>query len=595
MLARGLFSSAFTIANSLLKKCIIIRMEILDGRLKFFLYLMTLTVLILIGGLYFCQIYQGDKYIRLAHNNRLRMIRSSAPRGEIFDRNGVPLAVNDTTFCIMGYPLDLNTTAKLERLSKILKRHGIPMTVADLEKTIKQQRLAPYRVMRIVPNLTMTQMAEIVADYEFPRELFPLNVWRRTYPAGNVAANILGYVGEISERELESRSEEGYIGGDLIGKSGIERSYENILRGSPGQQSLEVDARGRKVRIIDESPAVKGEDLHLTLDMGAQKLAVELLKDYKGALLALDIKTGAVLAIASSPVYDNNPLTWGVSGREWKEIITNPDRPMLDRAIAGVYPPASTFKAFMSIAALEENMINSSTMFACRGGLRLGSHTFKCWKHSGHGSLNVVGALQHSCDVFYYQVGLRSGIERLIKWGRKFHLGEPTGIDLPGEAGGNIAGPDWKYRRFKTSWVNGDTVNYSIGQGYVLMTPIQIARVYAAIANGGKLVTPHLNQKGYKPPEDIGLDQSKLAIVQKGLDYVVSRGTGSRAGRFGIKVAGKTGTAQNSHGDDHALFAGYAPADDPKYVAVAVVEAGKHGSSVAAPLVGELLAHLLSH
>ncbi|MBQ9404193.1 MAG: penicillin-binding protein 2, partial [Synergistaceae bacterium] len=296
-------------------------MEVLDGRLKFFMYSITISMFILLGGLYFCQIYQGDKYIRLAHNNKLRVMRFPAPRGEIFDRNGVPLAVNDTTFCIMGYPLDLNTPEKLERLSRILKKHGIPIEVENLEKIIKQQRLAPYRVMRIVPNLTMTQMAELIADYEFPRELFPMSVWRRTYPAGNVVANVLGYVGEISEEELKARYEEGYTGGDTIGKSGIERSYENILRGRPGQESLEVDARGRKVRTLDATDAVKGEDMHLTLDMSAQKLAVELLKNYKGALLAMDVKTGAVMALASSPVYDNNPLTWGVSGREWNEIM----------------------------------------------------------------------------------------------------------------------------------------------------------------------------------------------------------------------------------------------------------------------------------
>ncbi|MBQ7154728.1 MAG: penicillin-binding protein 2 [Synergistaceae bacterium] len=570
-------------------------MELLDNRLKVVMYSMIISLLFLVGGLYLCQIYQADKYIRLAHNNRLRMIRFAAPRGEIFDRNGVPLAVNTTTFSIMGYPLDLNTPEKLERLSKILMRHGIPMDVEYLEKTIKQQRLAPYRVMKIVPNLTMTQMAELVADYDFPRELFPMSVWRRTYPAGSTAACVLGYVGEISEEELKARAEDGYTGGDLIGKSGIERSYEAELRGSPGQESLEVDARGRKIRTLDANPAVKGEDLYLTLDMGAQKLAVELLKNWKGAIVAMDVHTGEILALASSPVYDNNPLAWGVSGREWNAFMNDPSRPMLNRAIAGVYPPASTFKAFMSIASLEENVITQSTMISCRGGLRMGTHLFKCWKHSGHGSLNVIGALQHSCDVFYYQVGLRTGIERLIKWGRKFHLGEPTGIDLPGESGGNIAGAEWKMRRFGRVWGSGDTVNYSIGQGYMLMTPVQIARVYAAVANGGKMVTPHLNKKGYKTPENIGLNPAKLAIVQKGLESVVSRGTGSRAGRFGVSVAGKTGTAQNSHGDDHALFAGYAPAENPKYVAVAVVEGGKHGSSVAGPMVGELLAHLLSH
>ena len=329
--------------------------------------------------------------------------------------------------------------------------------------------------------------------------------------------------------------------------------------------------------------------------MGAQKLAVELLKDWKGAIVAMDVHTGEVLALASSPVYDNNPLAWGVSGREWNAIMSDPSRPMLNRAIAGVYPPASTFKAFMSIAALEENIITQSTLISCRGGLRMGTHLFKCWKHSGHGALNVLGGLQHSCDVFFYQVGLRTGIDRLIKWGKILHLGEPTGIDIPGESAGSIAGAEWKMRRFGKAWSSGDTVNYSIGQGYMLMTPIQIARLYSAIANGGKLVTPHLHKSGYKTPEKLPLNPAKLAIVQKGLDYVVSRGTGSRAGRFGVSIAGKTGTAQNSHGDDHALFAGYAPADAPKYACVAVVENGKHGSSVAAPMVGEMLAHLLSH
>ena len=570
-------------------------MEILDSRLKFFLYSIALSFVILFIGLYTCQIYHGDKYVSLAYSNRLRLIRYAAPRGEIFDRNGVPLAVNETTFSIMGYPLDLEKVNKLENLSRILKRHGIPMSVNDLQKTIKQQRLAPYRAMNIIPNLTMSQMADLIADVEFPKELFPMSVWRRTYPAGNIVANILGYVSEISESELEEYTEKGYMGGDTIGKTGIERSYEEILRGKPGQEALEVDARGRKIRTLDLNSAVKGNDLTLTLDMGAQRLAVSLIKNHKGALLAMDVQTGAILALASSPVYDNNPLTWGVSGREWNEIINNPDRPMLDRAIAGLYPPASTFKAFMSVAALEENAINQSTVYVCRGGLRVGSHFFKCWRHSGHGSLNVIGGLQHSCDVFFYQTGLRTGIDKLVKWARKFRFGELTGIDLPGERSGLLASPEWKMRRFKNGWMNGDTVNYSIGQGYVLMTPIQIARTYAAIANGGKLVTPHLNKAGYKKPEDIGINPDKLAIVQKGLDYVVSRGTGARAGRFGVSIAGKTGTAQNSHGADHALFAGYAPVDNPRYVAVAVVEAGRSGSGTAAPMVGQLLAHLLSH
>lgn len=571
-------------------------LDLLDARLKVLLGGILGSLLLLLGGLYFCQIYQGDKYVRLAYSNRLRLIRVAAPRGEIFDRNGVPLAVNETTFCIMGYPLDLNAPEKLERFSAVLSSHGIPMSVKDLERIIKKQRLTPYRVMRLVPNLTMPQMAELVADRDFPRDLFPLPEWKRTYPAGAMAANVLGYVGEISEEELKASAEEdGYVGGDLVGKAGVERSHEGQLRGAAGEEALEVDARGRRVRTLDSRPAAKGEDLRLTLDMRVQRFAVDLVREYKGAVVVMDVRTGEVLALASSPSYDNNPLAWGVSAQEWNAIVNDPDRPILDRSVAGVYPPASTFKAFMSIAALEENAVTVSTTFYCAGALRVGSRAFKCWRHSGHGSLNVLSALQHSCDVYFYQVGLKMGIERLSKWARKFRLGEASGVDLPGEQPGLFAGPEWKRRRFKTGWVPGDTVNASIGQGFVLMTPLQIARVYAAIANGGKLVKPHLCAQNYSKPEDLGLTPEKLELVQKGLEYVVSRGTGSRAGRFGVTVAGKTGTAQNAHGDDHALFAGYAPAEDPRYVAVAVVEAGKHGSSVAAPIVGQVLAHTLSH
>ena len=569
--------------------------DLLDYRLKMLLGGIFFSLALLLGGLYFFQILHGDKYVRLAYNNRLRLIRVSAPRGEIFDRHGVPLAVNETTFSIMGYPLDLDTAEKLERVSRVLTRHGIPATVEGLEKTIRQQRWAPYRVIRLAPNLTMPQMAELVADPDFPRELFPFPVWRRTYPAGALAANVLGYVGEISEEELRNSAEGEYSGGDLIGKTGIERSYEPELRGAAGEEALEVDARGRKVRTLDSRSVVKGSDLKLTLDMGVQKLAVELLAGQKGALVAMDVRTGAVLALASSPTYDNNPLAWGVSGREWRDMTQDPARPMLDRSIAGIYPPASTFKALVALAALEEETITTSTSFFCGGALRLPSRTFRCWRRSGHGTVNVLSALQYSCDVYFYQAGLKLGIDLLLKWCRAFRLGEPTGIDLPGEASGTIAGPDWKRRRFGENWYQGDTINYSIGQGYLLLTPLQIARVYAAIANGGRLVYPFLCERAYREPTAMPVSRAKLAVVQKGLDYVVSRGTGARASRFGVTIAGKTGTAQNAHGDDHALFAGYAPADDPRYVAVAVVEAGKHGSSVASPIVGAVLAHILSH
>jgi penicillin-binding protein 2 len=569
--------------------------DILDARLKMLLYGIFATLLILFTGLYFFQIVHADKYIRLAYNNRLRLIRFFPPRGEIFDRNGVPLAVNETTFSIMGYPLDLDKPGMLPHISAILSAHGIPVSVDDLEKTVKKQRWAPYQVIRLVPNLTMAQMAELFADPEFPSQLFPLPVWRRIYPAGAIAANVTGFVGEISEAELRNNPSGGYVGGDIVGKSGVERAYEEQLRGVAGEEAIEVNARGRRIRSIDVLKPSKGEDIHLTLDTGAQKLAVELLSGYRGAVVVMDVKTGAVLVSASSPTYDNNPLAWGVSTKEWQELTNDQDKPMLDRAIAGVYPPASTFKALVALAALEEGIITPATTFFCPGFLKLPSRTFRCWRRSGHGSVNLAGALQNSCDVYFYQVGIKLGIDKLLKWGKKFGLGEPTGVDLPGESGGNIAGPDWKKKRLKENWYQGDTINYSIGQGYLLLTPFQIVRLYAALANGGYLVTPHFAASEFREPSAIGLLPDKLAAVQKGLERVVSRGTGARAGAFGVAVAGKTGTAQNSHGTDHALFAGYAPADKPQYVAVAMVEAGEHGSSVASPIVGEILAHILSH
>ena len=569
--------------------------DIVDERLKVFLYGVFISLGVLLCGLYFFQVIQADKYVKLAYSNRLRLIRHSPPRGEIYDRNGVPLAVNETTFSIMGYPLDLDKPGMLPHLSELLSNHGIPMSVEDLERTIKRQRWAPYRVIRLVPNLTMAQMAELVADPEFPSQLFPLPVWRRIYPAGALAANVTGYVGEISENELKESPPGEYVGGDFVGKGGIERYYEGLLRGATGEEAIEVNARGRKVGVIDLRPSEKGQNIRLTLDMGAQKLASTLLQGYSGSIVVMDVRTGAVLVSVSSPAYDNNPLAWGVSAREWREITGDSNKPMLDRTIAGVYPPASTFKVLVALAALEENVVTPSTSYSCPGALRLPSRTFHCWRRTGHGSQNLVSALQNSCDYYFYHVGMRLGIERLLRWVKKFGVGVPTGIDLPGEAAGNAAGPEWKRTRFNESWYQGDTINYSIGQGYLLTTPLQIALMYAALANGGYLVTPHLMPPDVvKEPVDLKVNQEKLRLIKRGLDYVVSRGTGARAGHFGFRVAGKTGTAQNSHGLDHALFAGYAPADAPQYVAVAMVEGGEFGGRVASPMVGQILAHILS-
>lgn len=567
--------------------------NVIDSRLRVWGGFMVAAIVFLAVGLYFFQVISSDKYVSLATKNRLRILRFSPARGEIFDRNGAPIALNETTFNIMGYPLDLYENGVIEKVARLLSRQGIETTPEMLSANIKKQQSAPYRVITLVQNLAMTQMAEVVSDPEFPQQLFPLPVWRRVYPAGASTSLITGYVGEVSEAEM--RADSNYIMGDIVGKGGVERNYDDILRGIPGQEALEVDARGRRVRSLETVTAKPGAKLNLTIDLAAQREALSLLGEhgYKGAIVALDVRTGEVLVLASSPTFDNNPLAWGVSSQEWSLLMDNPDKPMFNRAIAGAYPPASTFKVLIAIAALGEGVVDTKTRIHCPGSFAIAGKTFRCWRRGGHGSMNISSALQYSCDVYFYQVGLQLGIQKILKWTSLFGIGKQTGIDIPGEFSGTAAGPDWKKNRFQQSWFPGDTVNYSIGQGYLLSTPLQLARLYATIANGGNLVYPFLAQGHSRAPTPLNLQKNDLTLVQKGLSTVVRSGTGSGAGRFAIEVAGKTGTAQNSHGPDHALFVGYAPVNNPVYVVSVMIEGGIGGGAVAAPMAGKMLAHLL--
>jgi penicillin-binding protein 2 len=343
----------------------------------------------------------------------------------------------------------------------------------------------------------------------------------------------------------------------------------------------------------------KGADLTLTIDMAAQREALRLMAGRRGALVVMDVNDGSVRAFVSSPTYDPNPLTWGISAREWSALVNDPDKPMMNRVIGGAYPPGSTFKVITAAGILMERVATTSTKVFCPGYFRIGDppRNFRCWRRSGHGSEEIVGALRDSCDVYFYQNSVKLGIDKLIEWGRDFGVGERTGIDIPGESRGNIAGRDWKRNRLGESWYQGDTVNYAIGQGFLLMTPMQLARVYSAFANGGRLVVPRFNA-GKRPEwHEVKLSKANMDIIKRGIRDVVTVGTGRRAGSFGVEIAGKTGTAQNSQGEDHSSFVGYAPAgkaDKPKYVAVALIEGGGSGSSVAGPVVGEMLAYLVS-
>ncbi|HPI97774.1 MAG TPA: penicillin-binding protein 2 [Synergistales bacterium] len=569
--------------------------ERIDRRLFFSFIGMFAFCIILAFSLGFFQLVESDRFGDLASENRLRFLRIPPERGEIFDRNGAPLGINLDSFNIMGYPLDIRKSNLLPSFARLLNSHGIPITREDLEKRIEQQFLVPYRSLPLLKDLTLTQMIDLVGDPLFPEQLFPLKVSHRSYPAGPLVAHVMGYVGEISPEELKNATGYEYSGGDLVGKNGIERQHEELLRGLHGEQAIEVDARGRKIRTLDITPPTKGEDLHLTLDLGAQSLAGRLFEGKRGAAIALDVNTGEILVLYSSPGYDNNPLTWGVSPAEWRALMNNPERPMMNRTISGLYSPGSVFKPLVALAALDKGVISSSTRFYCSGKFRLGDRQFRCWQKYGHGSVNLISALKDSCDVYFYQVGLKVGIDDLIKWGVKMGLGSLSGIDLPGELSGNLAGRDWKKKNLGENWYPGDTVNYSIGQGFLLVTPIQLARMYAFIANEGTIVKPHLTRGSIIETRSTPLNKEHIRLVKRGLDEVVRKGTGAAAGQYEVSIAGKTGTIQNPHGPDHACFAGYAPADVPRFAAVVMVEAGEHGSTVAAPIVGEILAYLLQH
>lgn len=565
-----------------------------ENRVRFLQVFVFFFFAVLSLGLFFFQIVRYGEYVSLASQNRLRMLRITPPRGVIADSNGVPLAVNVRTFNVNGYPIDLQKDKNIAVVSSLLQRHGIPMDEIKLAETIEKQYSAPYRAITVATNLTFSQVAELIADKDFKDILFLSTVWKRSYPAGEYAAHVVGYVAEITKDELSLRKELSYRGGDMIGKNGIEAWYEEELRGNAGEEVIEVDSRGRKLRDINYKGSQKGNDVVLTIDIAAQRYAAELMGHYRGAVVAMDVNDGSVRCLYSSPSYDPNPLTWGISSKEWAVLTDHIERPMMNRAISGAYPPASTFKVVTASAGLENHVINLNTHVRCPGYYELGNRKFKCWKKTGHGSDNVIEALRDSCDVFFYQVSVWLGIDKLLAMAAIYGVGEKTGIDIPGEITGTIAGADWKKKKIKESWYGGDTVNYSIGQGYLLMTPLQLARVYAALANGGKLLKPRINKAAQIEHRPLEISQQTIKTVQRGLLEVTKSGTGKLANTYGVSIAGKTGTAQNAHGDDHAWFVGYAPADNPRYVVAAIAEAGKAGSSATGPIVGKMLNYLLN-
>jgi penicillin-binding protein 2 len=562
--------------------------------------------------LFFLQVLQGQRYRELSEGNRIRVEVLTAPRGEVRDRKGRLLADCVPSFTVTLDPFDKAYTRNPAHIDSTLAALGPILGVdpAFLKEKIQRERKVSFLPIRLKRNVDIKSVA-FVSEHrdQLPGvevESEPL----RRYPLGLMASHLLGYVGEISDKELLDPQYGDYLSGDLIGRMGIERRYEKILRGQDGKRFLEVNALGRKAELLgDKHPIVprRGVDLELTIDLDVQRAAEEAFAPgARGAVVALDPRNGEVLALASKPNYDPNEFSTGITQERWNELSGGGNYPLFNRAIQAAYPPGSTLKPFTSLAGLECGAIVPGTVFAqsCTGEFRFGTRLFGCWNHDGHGLLSMHDAIVRSCDVYFYQLGLRIGLERLADFMSKLKLSEKTGIDLPQERRGLFPDLAWYDRRFGTGrWSRGITLNLAIGQGEVSLTPVKLAQIAAFVGNGGVLWRPHLVRSVALggPPASAQADDSlrqvvavspyNLNAVKSAMASVVSdpNGTGGQARLDSIAVAGKTGTAQNPHGKDHALFICFAPAEAPRIAVAVLVENAGHGSSAAAPIARKVL------
>lgn len=579
-------------------------------RSRVLLYIAFGAFALLVGRLYLLQVVEYERYRDLSENNRLRLRTVRAPRGLILDRKGRAIAETQGSFDLVCSPVDVND---LEGEVRLLS--GIVEFEAEEEEILERIRAAkrtnPYSSITVARDLRFEQVSVI----EFNRENLPgfsvLVEAKRSYPFGTAFAHVLGYVGEASPEELE-RSENGSLSmGDLIGKYGLERMMDNVLRGVNGGRKVEVDAAGRDQRLVEEIPPKAGGTVHTTLDADLQVTAQEAMGDRAGAVIALAPKTGEVLAFYSAPAFDPNAFARGIRRADWKALNTDPRKPMQNKGLQGTYAPGSTIKPFLALAALEEKMQDAAKRVVCPGSYRLGNRVFRCWREKGHGAVDMYRAIVQSCDVYFYTLGLKLGPDRVAKLEKSAGLGTITGIDLPGEKRGLVPDSEWKRTVVKDRWYDYESVILGIGQGAVHLTPLEMAVGYSALATGGEVMRPRvvaktvgmdgkIRESGPETLRKLPWDPGNVEFLRKALAGVVNDyGTGGAAKLTGVVVGGKTGTAQVASVKgkmiksenlpyeirDHAWFVAFAPVDDPQICVTALVEHGGHGGSAAAPIV----------
>jgi penicillin-binding protein 2 len=556
-----------------------------------------LIFIIILLRLWQLQILNTEKYKKLAEQNRIRIIKIPAPRGIIYDRNGIPLVENIPSFAVSispeyAYKVDINILAKILNLS-----------AEEIEKKLSKKYESIYMPIRIKEDLTFKEIAMLEARRsELPGLIIETEI-KRHYPFGPATAHLLGYLGKITEEQikdnLQYKNLPSYF---MVGQTGLEKIFDDKLRGTPGEKIVEVDALGRELRLIKESPPVKGEDIYLTIDALLQESAYKSLETLTGAFVAIKPDTGEILALVSSPSFDPNIFVEGVPQHYWNELINNPQNPLLNRVIQGLYAPGSTFKVITALAGLEEGVITPDKVLVnCTGGISFGAWTFGCWKKGGHGPVNLRKALVESCDVYFYELGRILGIKKIHKYATLLGLGSPTGFNSD-EKAGLVPDDEWKKNDKKASWFLGDTFNTSIGQGFLKVTPLQMARVMAIIVNEGVKVTPYIIRGNEAKKENLNLNPKNLEIIKKALSAVVNEpeGTASGARSYIIKFGGKTGTVQviskklkekvsYKNIEHHAWFIGFAPTDNPEMAFSLIVEHGGSGGAVAAPVAKNIL------
>ncbi|MHB1083861.1 MAG: penicillin-binding protein 2 [Thiobacillus sp.] len=586
------------------------------GRLKVGAFFVAALAATLLGRGFYLQIMQNDYYIQRAESNRTSLVPTAPNRGLILDRKERILAENYSAYTVeLTRSQTPNLEATLAEVGKLIE-----ITPGQLRRF--QRLLSESHEFETVPlksKLTDEEVAILAANrYRLPGIEVKARLFRN-YQAGPGMAHVVGFVGRINDRELkklrEDSREQNYKGSVHMGKTGLEQSYETLLHGRTGFDQMETDASGRAVRMLSRIRPVPGKDLRLYLDLDLQAVAEKAFGDYLGGLVAIDPKTGGILALVSKPGFDPNLFVDGIDPDAWKELNESPERPMVNRVLRGLYPPGSTIKPLMALAGLELGVRKPSDTISDPGYYSLpnSSHQFRDWKRGGHGVVDLHLAITQSCDTYFYRLAVDMGIDRMHDYLAKFGLGEKTGIDLVGESAGLLPSRDWKKRRWNKPWYPGETVIAGIGQGYHLTTPLQLARAVAMIANGGKRIEPRLVQAVRDPLShvwqplpiavsgQVAINPANLEAVRTAMVDVMRPGGTASAAAAGASyvIAGKTGTAQvvgikqgarydagrlSRQYRDHALFMAYAPADDPKIAIAVLVENGGHGGSTAAPI-----------